>query len=585
MSDADNSKPRVTVSREQLKKLRHDLRTPINQIIGYNELVQEVAEDEGYSAIDTDLNRVNQAARNLLDHLESCMTELLAVPGGERIDQALVADRDHDRSQDGVTPAPSATDAGTHAAREQHILVVDDVEMNRDMLSRRLKRQGYTVTTAADGHEALEKISAGHFDAVLLDIMMPGISGMEVLQTLRTSHDMNSLPIIMATAQNASEDIVKALAMGANDYVTKPIDFPVVLARLQTHLNLKAAAEEIRELAADLERGKQFIRSVFGRYLSDEVVNNLLDKPAGLTIGGESREITVLMSDLRGFSAMCENLSPEEVVRLLNLYLERMTEIILRHGGTIDEFIGDAILVVFGAPKDLEPHAECAVACALEMQLAMEAVNDTNANAGLPGIEMGIGINTGPVVVGNIGSEQRAKYGVIGRTVNLAARIESYTVGGQVLISDETASRVKAELSLNGSSTVSPKGCRGTLQIHSVAAIGGQHRLELRPSAQSLKPVRQEASLFLGILDGVNVPQLDLAGRVLAASNREAEIQLAGADLPLLSNVAVELDDPAPNGRIYAKIISVDPDNARRGVLRFSSIPDDLRNWLSQQSA
>ncbi|MCA9450968.1 MAG: adenylate/guanylate cyclase domain-containing protein, partial [Candidatus Omnitrophica bacterium] len=181
--------------------------------------------------------------------------------------------------------------------------------------------------------------------------------------------------------------------------------------------------------AKQLERRNAFITRTFGRYLSDDVVERILDDPRGLSLGGELRTVTVLMNDLRGFTSMCERLRPAEVVALLNRYLECMTAVILEHEGTIDEFIGDAILVIFGAPLARPDDARRAVACALSMMLAMDEFSAWCLERGLPQLEMGIGLNTGDVIVGNIGSERRLKYGIVGATVNLTSRIETYTVG------------------------------------------------------------------------------------------------------------------------------------------------------------
>src|SRR6185295_19991863 len=159
--------------------------------------------------------------------------------------------------------------------------------------------------------------------------------------------------------------------MGANDYVTKPLDFPVVMARTEAQLSLKRAISEISRLNDQLQRRNQFIRRTFGRYLSDEVVASLLETPEGTRLGGEKRTVSLLMSDLRGSSALAERLEPEQVVRLLNNYLGAMAEVITRFQGTIDEFIGDAILALFGAPVGREDDAERAAACAVAMQLAM----------------------------------------------------------------------------------------------------------------------------------------------------------------------------------------------------------------------
>ena len=185
-------------------------------------------------------------------------------------------------------------------------------------------------------------------------------------------------------------------------------------------------------------RQRDFIRDTFGRYVTKEVVEELLDTSDGLKLGGEIREVTIMLSDLRGFTPLCENLNPDQVIEVLNRYLSRMSKIIGQYKGTINEFIGDAILTFFGAPIKYGDSPARAVACALAMQLAMEEINRENSDKGLPPLSMGIGINTGEVIVGNIGSKERAKYGVVGHNINLTSRVEGVTLGGQVLITPST---------------------------------------------------------------------------------------------------------------------------------------------------
>jgi len=198
----------------------------------------------------------------------------------------------------------------------------------------------------------------------------------------------------------------------------------------------KRVEAELQHLAEQVELRNRFIRQTFGRYLTDEVVATLLETPEGTQMGGEKRKVTMMMTDLRGFTTLSERLQPERVVALLNRHLAAMVDIIKAYDGTIDEFIGDAIFVLFGAPVWREDDAERAVACAVAMQLAMAEVNAHNRQDDMPEVEMGIGIHTGQVVVGNIGSPERMKYGVVGSHVNVAARIQSCTTGGQILVSD-----------------------------------------------------------------------------------------------------------------------------------------------------
>src|SRR4029079_3385891 len=171
----------------------------------------------------------------------------------------------------------------------------------------------------------------------------------------------------------------------------------------------KRVEAELKRLAEQVELRNRFIRETFGRYLTDEVVSTVLESPTGLKIGGEKRKVTMLMSDLRGFTSMSERLPPARVVAMLNRHLSSMVEVIKKYHGTIDEFIGDAIFVLFGAPTWQEDDAEPAVACAVAMQLAMDGVNEQNKQEGLPELEMGIGIHTGQVVLGNIGSPVRVE--------------------------------------------------------------------------------------------------------------------------------------------------------------------------------
>ena len=249
--------------------------------------------------------------------------------------------------------------------------------------------------------------------------------------------------------------------------------------------------QQLKDSYQELERRNQFIRKTFGRYTSDEVVEALLDVPDGLKLGGEEREVTILMSDLRGFTAMAARLTPQEVIGCLNLYLESMVEVITRYQGTIDEIIGDAILVIFGAPMPCEEHASKAVACGLAMQLAMPDVNRRLAAQGAPELEMGIGIHTGRVIVGNIGSLRRTKYAAVGSNVNLAGRIESFTTGGQLLISENTREKIKTPLRTVGQFQVEPKGATRSLQLYEVGGIGEPFNLSLPSRSEALWPLPQ----------------------------------------------------------------------------------------------
>jgi len=222
-----------------------------------------------------------------------------------------------------------------------------------------------------------------------------------------------------------------------------------------------------------------FIRDMFGRYLSKKIVDNILESPEGHKIGGRRETVTILLSDIRGFTGLSETMDPEKMVQLLNRYLERMTKIILEYDGIIDEIIGDSIMAVFGVPEKRDTDAERAMACALAMQNALLDLNNEFAGEGHPPFEMGIGINTGSVIVGNIGSEMRMKYGVVGTAVNTASRIESNTVGGQVLIGESTYRLVKDLVTCEAPQSFMMKGLKTPLVIYAVTAIGSPYNIEL----------------------------------------------------------------------------------------------------------
>jgi class 3 adenylate cyclase len=223
-----------------------------------------------------------------------------------------------------------------------------------------------------------------------------------------------------------------------------------------------------------------FIRDMFGRYLSKKVVDNILESPEGHKIGGQRKTVTILISDIRGFTSLSEDMDPEIMVRFLNRYLEQMSKIILEYDGIIDEIQGDSILAVFGVPEKHQTDPFRAVACAIAMQNALDELNETFISEGYPYLEMGIGLNTGSVVVGNIGSEVRMKYAVVGSTVNTAARIETNTVGGQILIGESTYNLVKETVTCDTPQAFMMKGIKKPLVAYAVKRIGQPYNLELK---------------------------------------------------------------------------------------------------------
>ncbi|MCB1178853.1 MAG: hypothetical protein KDK36_14805, partial [Leptospiraceae bacterium] len=252
-----------------------------------------------------------------------------------------------------------------------------------------------------------------------------------------------------------------------------------------------------------LDVRSRFIKETFGKYLSDEIVENILETPSGTVLGGDKRIVTIMMTDLRGFTSIGERLPAESVVQMINNYLDIMTDVIFKYNGTIDEFIGDAILVIFGAPIQRPDDAKRAIACATEMQLAMDEVNRRNREAGFPEVHMGIGLNTGEIVVGNIGSSKRMKYGVVGKNVNLTSRIESYTVGGQIMVGPSVIQAAGDDVRIDDQFEVMPKGVNAPITISSVGGIGGEYKIYLpEKKDRELKVLKSKVEMEFSVLAG-----------------------------------------------------------------------------------
>ena len=348
--------------------------------------------------------------------------------------------------------------------------------------------------------------------------------------------------------------------------------------------NLNQMNDDLKKLYQERDLYIRFLRQTFGRYLSDDVVNSLLDSPTGLELGGVKRKVTLLMSDLRGFTTLSEHLQPEQVVTLLNRYLGIMADIILKYQGTIDEFIGDAIFVIFGAPVQRDDDAQRAVACATEMQLAMERINAHNHRDGLPGIAMGIGINTGEVVVGNIGSDKRAKYGVVGRHVNLTSRIESCTVGSQILISEATYEEVGSLVTISGHMQISAKGIEDLIELYEVRGVSGSYNYFLSDTEDVLLPLPVALPLQYTILEGKHLVETAQEGSLVKVSLRGGEIR-SDHILEPLSNIKIQLTDIFDHEvsvSLYGKVLTPDGTYATSFPVRFTSVSPEAAPFLER---
>jgi len=475
------------------------------------------------------------------------------------------------------TPAPVAS---------PRILVVDDTPANIQSLAATLKEKGYQISVATNGKQALDVLARVQPDLVLLDVMMPEMDGFETCRRIKASEQWQHIPVIFLTAKTETTDIVQGFELGAVDYVAKPFNAHELLARVNTHLTMDELRRNLAVKNAELARAHELVRRAFGRYVSEEVATSILQSPEGLELGGEEREVTILMSDLRGFTALAARLSPHEVIEFLNLYLEAMVDVISRYEGTINEIIGDAILVIFGAPVVRDDHAAKAVACGLAMQLAMKSVNERLTMKGAAELEMGIGIHTGRVIVGNVGSLQRTKYAAVGSNVNLAGRIESFTTGGQVLISENVKEKIQSPLRLDAQFQVEPKGAKQSLQLHEVGGIGEPFNLSLPSRSKPLIPVLKPLPIRFTVLEEKFVGRTVHEGWLVSVSDAEAAVESEQALVPL-SNLKIVIESVMganPAGEIYAKVIGDAASATRQTRVRFTSVSSDLKGWVQQMA-
>jgi adenylate cyclase len=306
------------------------------------------------------------------------------------------------------------------------ILAVDDEPANLALLGKLLKHHGYDVVEASDGVLALDAVAEHDPDLVCLDVMMPRLDGIEVCQQLRSQPEHAGLPILLLTALNRTEDRIRGLEAGANDFLSKPFDEHELSARVGSLLRVKVLQDRLADL--------------LGRYVSENVAAEVLRDPFAVSLGGDRRYVSTLFADVRGYTTLAAEHAPEETLDLLNRYLSVVTDAVEGQGGTVADLLGDGVFAFFGAPLTHPDDPERAVRAAIAVQAA---VGELEIPA-MPGIRLqaGIGITTGEVIAGNIGSEHRMHYAVVGDSVNIASRLQAMAGPGQILIDEPTHNAV-----------------------------------------------------------------------------------------------------------------------------------------------
>jgi len=363
------------------------------------------------------------------------------------------------------------------------VLVVDDDPVNRLILLRSLEQEGHRARTAENGREALKMLEEEPADVVLLDIVMPELDGMAVLERIKADPGLRHLPVIMISAVDETDSVLRCIEMGAEDYLPKPFDPVLLRARINAGLAKKRLYE--------LERER--VRGVFSRFVPEAVVDEVLKRTdEDLRLGGVRLTGTVMFADLRGFTSFAENLPADRVIDVLNRYLTEMSDAVLDNGGTLVAYMGDGIMSVFGAPLEADDHADRALVAAREMLLVrLPRFNGWLGESGLgAGFRMGIGLASGPLMSGNVGSARRLEYTAIGDTTNTASRLEGMTKGTpySIFIADSTRQSLRNQDGLVFVDELEVRGRQSKIRLWTLEDGISAQALRAVSSARSSSP-------------------------------------------------------------------------------------------------
>ena len=340
------------------------------------------------------------------------------------------------------------------AASGARLLVVDDNKVNRLLLTRSLELLGHRVVAAENGRAALDALRREPFDLMLLDIEMPEMNGFQVLEQIRGDLALRDVPVIVTSSLEGLENVVRCIELGAEDYLTKPVNPTLLKARIGASLEKKRLRDQQKELVR--------------RFATPEVAQEL--QASGFALGGKRIRATVMFSDIRGFTPLAEAQPPEETIELLNTYYTLMFDAISGHGGIVSQIAGDGLMAIFGAPLPLTDHCGAAVRAALEMLELIGLFNTEQEQAGKARIRIGVGIASGDMVAGYTGTNARATYTCIGDVVNLASRLESHTKVAQrsILIDGPTRQGVRDALTLESLGPVTLPGKTQAVDVFAV---------------------------------------------------------------------------------------------------------------------
>ena len=334
------------------------------------------------------------------------------------------------------------------------ILIADDNRVNRLLLGRGLEHDGHTVVFAEHGTEALDLLRGRRFDLLLLDVLMPELDGYGVLEEVQRDPHLRDIPVVMTSSLDELDSVVRCLEMGAEDYLTKPVNHVLLGARINASLEKKRLRDQQRELIS--------------KFATKEVAEDLLT--SGFTLGGKYVDASAMFCDIRSFTTIAEAQDPAETIALLNDYYTLMMDAIDGEGGMVSLMAGDGLMAIFGAPLPREDHRRAAVLAARQMIDLIRLFNEEQAGRGKVQIQIGVGIASGRVVAGYTGTQQRATYTCVGDTVNVAARLESHTkVAKQpILIDENTRSGLGDGIAVQSQGEVLVKGKTEPINVYAV---------------------------------------------------------------------------------------------------------------------
>lgn len=408
-------------------RLRHDLRTPITAIKGYGEMLAEDARAEGLEGFAKDLDRLLDAANRMLRQIDALAEA--GTPGAGTAEAVAGAEQLIAATLDAIAPVDE--NAVAREIEPSAILVIDDNESNRDLLSRRLTREGHTVMTAESGEKGLEALERSGADLILLDLVMPGISGFEVLRRLKQSPTLCQVPVIMISAVDEIDSIVRCIEMGAEDYLLKPFNPVLLQARINASLEKHQLRKREQSAVHDLEAERAKSEKLLLHILPSKIAARL--KTGEDLIADKFLDVTVLFADLVGFTPLSTRLQPRQLVDLLNRIFSSFDELALQLGLEKIKTIGDCYMAAAGLPEARPDHAKLAADMALGMVKTLAAINATAGEK----LQLRIGLHSGPVVAGVIGTHKFV-YDVWGDAVNTASRMESHGQADMIHVSPMT---------------------------------------------------------------------------------------------------------------------------------------------------